>query len=695
MRLLKYSALTIISLYLLTFLFVSIKYPETLVYVPEVNMTAAVGDTQVCAVNTYYVDFDGGDDANDGKCTNTAWKHAPGDPNALLNPLAKSSTSGAQNKLVAGNTIIFKGGVVYNGRIAIQYNSGSSVAPITYKSGHLASPAWGAGRAVIDGTGISTFSSTYRGLITTFVANYIKIEGLEVRNERNISPSTTITDGWGVLTLARNTGDHDIMIDDCVVHSSDADGINIFGGATSTGRRYNVTIKNSEIYNNKYHGILALEGIDNLLIENNKIHDNSVSPGYGDAVFMGTNYISTAPTNVTIRNNIMYNHPAKGCTLVQGGDNIIIENNYCYGQNSFGFGFTNGAVNGVDTSNVIIRKNIIHMTPSMEGSIRMAGNGGGIISRIRNVEISQNTILGAEGQIAPKFTTDSIYFSTNANPIENAISYITIKNNIVIQRDNELLIPASSRSLITTKDSRSSLGFYSNYNLFYSFSNLIYPFLWGDIDKTFANWKLLGFDINSNNADPLFINPTNVLGADGILWTADDGLIPSATSPACKAGEAGSDIGAYACLASTPCTTYTYSAWAPTTCTTGNQTRTIITQSPLGCTSTSTATTTQTCTVSTGSLSAPNSFTATSLPGKKIKLDWSDSNTNITGFHVERGDTVNGPFYRMSTVAVGTNTYTMPSFRIPVGQTYYFRVRAYKDTDTSPYSVVRAATVQK
>ena len=31
---------------------------------------------------TYYVDFASGSDSNDGRSPTSAWKHAPGDPNA-------------------------------------------------------------------------------------------------------------------------------------------------------------------------------------------------------------------------------------------------------------------------------------------------------------------------------------------------------------------------------------------------------------------------------------------------------------------------------------------------------------------------------------------------------------------------------------------------------------------------------------
>ncbi len=92
----------------------------------------------VSASGTYYVDFDSGSDTNDGRSTLTAWKHAPGDTNATGN--AKSTV------LVAGNTVLFKGGVVYRGNIVIPA-SGTASTPITYKG-----DGWGTSKAIIDGS---------------------------------------------------------------------------------------------------------------------------------------------------------------------------------------------------------------------------------------------------------------------------------------------------------------------------------------------------------------------------------------------------------------------------------------------------------------------------------------------------------------------------------------------------------------
>jgi hypothetical protein len=91
---------------------------------------------------TYYVDFTGGSDTNTGTSQISAWKHAPGDSNATGN--AGSVT------LHPGDTVLFKGGVVYRGSITIPA-SGASNNPITYRG-----DGWGPEKAILDGSEIMT-----------------------------------------------------------------------------------------------------------------------------------------------------------------------------------------------------------------------------------------------------------------------------------------------------------------------------------------------------------------------------------------------------------------------------------------------------------------------------------------------------------------------------------------------------------
>jgi len=90
---------------------------------------------------TYYVDFDGGNDSAAGSSPDQAWKDCPGDP------AAKDKAKAA--KLSPGDTVLFKGGVVYYGEIAVT-SSGEKDKPIAFDGN--SGGKFGAGRAIIDGS---------------------------------------------------------------------------------------------------------------------------------------------------------------------------------------------------------------------------------------------------------------------------------------------------------------------------------------------------------------------------------------------------------------------------------------------------------------------------------------------------------------------------------------------------------------
>ncbi|MBN2582733.1 MAG: PKD domain-containing protein [Planctomycetes bacterium] len=91
---------------------------------------------------TYYIDYDGGNDANDGRSSEDAWQHCPGDPEATGVPAARET-------LWPGDTLLFKGGVVYRGTVVCNW-AGSEAAPIIYDGN--SEGTYGTGKAVIDGS---------------------------------------------------------------------------------------------------------------------------------------------------------------------------------------------------------------------------------------------------------------------------------------------------------------------------------------------------------------------------------------------------------------------------------------------------------------------------------------------------------------------------------------------------------------
>ncbi len=88
----------------------------------------------------WYIDYEGGNDAADGKTPGTAFKHCPGDPNAK--DVAQST------ELSPGDVVLFKGGVEYRGTLNIR-QSGTSDAPIIL-DGNTAG-VFGKGPAILEG----------------------------------------------------------------------------------------------------------------------------------------------------------------------------------------------------------------------------------------------------------------------------------------------------------------------------------------------------------------------------------------------------------------------------------------------------------------------------------------------------------------------------------------------------------------
>ncbi len=83
-----------------------------------------------------YIDYDGGDDANNGLTPTTAWKHHPWDTHASSNAKRCSGI----------HTYVFKRGVYYRGTINA-LESGEPDNPIRLTT----DPAWGRGEAIISG----------------------------------------------------------------------------------------------------------------------------------------------------------------------------------------------------------------------------------------------------------------------------------------------------------------------------------------------------------------------------------------------------------------------------------------------------------------------------------------------------------------------------------------------------------------
>ena len=199
---------------------------------------------------TYYVDFDTGVDTNNGTATGTAFTHCPGDDSA--------TGTAASTVLSAGDTVVFKGGVSYLGRIDIDW-SGSAGNVITY-DGNTAG-AWGTGKAIIDGENTNTDARRY-GFYASSARNYITIDNFEIREMGGGASFTTCAsppsaiNGYGIymespsnITIRNNyihqIGDWENGETNQYMHASGMEGTGIHLRGTS-GNVSTIAIDNNE-----------------------------------------------------------------------------------------------------------------------------------------------------------------------------------------------------------------------------------------------------------------------------------------------------------------------------------------------------------------------------------------------------------------------------------------------------------------
>lgn len=184
--------------------------PQFPAFPPPSREEAGAGGT------TYYVDFVDGSDSNPGTSPSAPWKHVAGDPDASGVP--------ANTTLQAGDTVVFKGGVVYNGTVDIPW-SGLPGRAITYDGNSAGT--FGTGKAVIDGMGKARGPLAYQfGFLgqehwngaEDVGVSYVTIDNFEIRDQRYIWNDTG--GGWnnGPQGIEVDGAGSNVTVENCWVH---------------------------------------------------------------------------------------------------------------------------------------------------------------------------------------------------------------------------------------------------------------------------------------------------------------------------------------------------------------------------------------------------------------------------------------------------------------------------------------------
>ena len=353
---------------------------------------------------------------------------------------------------------------------------------------------------IVDGTGVSGDN-----MILIDTKSYIIVRGLVLRNNLGVD------DGSGIRILG--SGSH-IELRDNEIHDmrgSHAMGITVYG--TDATAISDLIIDGNEIHDCEpaQSEALTLNGnVTDFQVTNNTVRDvNSI----GIDFIGGETDIQPNPTlvarnglvrgNTVIRANANYGGGFGGGIYVDGGKDIIIENNV---STESDLGLEIGAENsGTVTSGIIVRNNLIYANEKV-GIV--FGGFQASVGRVRDCQFLNNSLFGNDtlgeglGELWIQYAEDNI-----------------IRNNIFYSTDQNLLIYSESGNVNNTLD----------YNLFFTADGA------GQAEFTWQNTFYQGFaayqagsgeDANSLFGDPLFVDAGN-----GDLHVTGPG------SPAINAGD--------------------------------------------------------------------------------------------------------------------------------------------------------------
>lgn len=506
------------------------------------------------ASKTYFVDFAGGSDVANGLTTSTPWKHHPLDPNA-------TGTSDGTT-LVAGDSVIFKGGVEYVGGITNAI-SGLQNYPV-YFDGNSAG-TFGTGKAKVN-----LETNFYRFL--SLSGSNLTIRNFDIFAAKNTMPDTTavverggvivsninyggdnasfgaihvnggsfvsITDcrihdfaWWSDLAITNAevhvltdsnviatepplaqagisiaSGSHDITVSNAVIWATGRDAIRL----TSTGI-YNVSVLGCDIggdatVTNKGWFTVAFRlagGLSNIWIVANQIHD-------------GWQYQGDADYQRSHSGDWLHIFGDNDHTLEADKDphSIYLVGNRLYNDHSFSFSFGTGYSLIEDDFYDIFWINNLLINDFAGGVNTQWGS---------NIVFYANTFVtfdhGTGGDTAIRLSGDGAGFST---------TNVVLRNNAFVSySDNS----GGAAPPISTSGSYDGAFPDSDYNLFYATGQSDRVAYWAGSGKTLSAWQSFsGQDAHSVYGNPLFTSlPTADVSSSG-------NFTPSATSPALNAG---------------------------------------------------------------------------------------------------------------------------------------------------------------
>ena len=269
------------------------------------------------------------------------------------------------------------------------------------------------------------------------------------------------------------------------------DGFSIIGGNANTNTV--ITVNGNNVARDNGGGIYTINGTNTLT--NNLIYNNAANSGGG--------IFTKSGSNNNISNNTVYNNAASshGGGIYIGDGNDMVTNNTIYGNKA--------AIRGGGVYVIGINANNTFANNTFYNNNGGASGGAFYTTNATNTLINNTFYNNTANNGAGIFTVDG------TNTISNNILW----GNTVAIAGPDYYVNGSNSNTFTNNLLQLAATHYP------TDASLNYGIGAGASGNIFAQ-------------DPLFVNATDIDGADNIYGTADDGLALQATSPALNVGTA-------------------------------------------------------------------------------------------------------------------------------------------------------------
>ena len=418
----------------------------------------------IFAQSNYYVSTSG-NDGNDGSLA-TPWL----------------TIQFAADQLSAGDILNIRSGT-YNEKVEI--NVSGSVGNFITIQNYLNEAA------IIDGTGTTTSRDA---LLAIFDQNYIIIKGLLLTNNQAIDAQGILVEGTSHHIELRDNEISEINFSSNInapVNSGTNSQAIIVYGTNGVNAITNLIIDGNNIHDCRLgfsEGLAVNGNVDGFEVTNNTVHDIT-NIGIDIIGHEGTAPANDEARNGLIKNNTLYNclsaYATSGGIYVDGGKNLIIENNTSY-QNGYGIevGCEN---NGTTTSGIMVRNNLFYnneVAGLAMGGFDYPNSGKVTTSTFKNNTLFQNDYSGSG----------------------NGEMYLSYCESCVIEQN--IFHTNSANKAMSFEPISMGASFALNYNLFYTPGAAALEVDWGGtFYPNFPAYQTgASQDANSGFSNPQFAN---------------------------------------------------------------------------------------------------------------------------------------------------------------------------------------------